>query len=142
MNTYEVALAPDDVLCREGERQTDLFLVLAGELLVCVRRGTQVTAVASLGKGQFIGELAFFDNHPRGADVVAMTPCKLLKIPSVEALPHLPAWYVTLGQRMGHKIRTLDDAIRARGLRRRSPRDVAALSIEEQRRLFQILDQS
>ncbi len=141
MNTYEVKLAANDVLCREGERGTDLYLISEGELLVCVCRGTQVTAIAQLGPGEFLGELSFFDNRPRGADVIALTPCRLLRIPAVEALPHLPPWLVTLGQRMGHKIRVLDDAIRKKGLRRRPPRELRALTIEEQRRIFQILSQ-
>ena len=72
MNTYDIELMKNDVLCREGDIETDLYVVQSGELLVCVRKGSQVTAVAKLGPGEYIGELSFFDNKPRGADIIAL----------------------------------------------------------------------
>ena len=64
-------------IAKEGEAAVAFYLILEGA--VEVRRGKKV--LAKLGRGQFFGEMALFDNQPRSADVVATeeTNCMLLK---------------------------------------------------------------
>jgi CRP-like cAMP-binding protein len=64
------------IIAKEGEKAITFFLILDGA--VEVRRRTKV--LARLGRGQFFGEMALFDNQPRSADVVATEPttCILL----------------------------------------------------------------
>ncbi len=139
MQTFNVKLKKDDVLCREGDIETDLYLVEQGELLVCIRKGSQVTAIARLGRGEYIGELSFFDNRPRGADIVALTDCNLLKIPAVELRQSFPAWLSTLGRHMAKKLRLLDDVIRTRGIKKSNVETIKPLSMDEQRHYFKLL---
>jgi CRP/FNR family cyclic AMP-dependent transcriptional regulator len=65
-----------DKIAREGEKAISFYLILDGS--VDVRRGNRI--IAKLGKGQFFGEMALFDDQPRSADVVAAedTTCVLL----------------------------------------------------------------
>jgi CRP-like cAMP-binding protein len=61
---------PGEIIVRKGEKGDELCLILAGQ--VEVRSGGKV--LANLGKGDFFGEIALFDNQPRSADVVAVSP--------------------------------------------------------------------
>lgn len=139
MNTYTIELKKDQVLCREGDVETDIFIVLEGQLLVCVRKGSQVTAVATLGKGEYIGELSFFDLRPRGADIVALDHCKLVKIPATELRNDLPHWLLTMGKGLAKKLRLHDDVIRQKGVKKTNVGSIKPLSIEEQGHYFKLL---
>jgi CRP/FNR family transcriptional regulator, cyclic AMP receptor protein len=67
---------PGSIIAKEGDKALSFFLILEGS--VEVRRGKKV--LAKLGRGQFFGEMALFDDQPRSADVVASeeTACILL----------------------------------------------------------------
>jgi glutaminase len=66
--------ARGDYLCREGDEDSVLHLLVAGEVSVVLRRGErEVQRVAALSAGTAIGELAMFTRAPRSADVVADT---------------------------------------------------------------------
>lgn len=139
MKTFNIHLEKDEVLCCEGDQETDLYLVVSGELLVCVRKESKVTAVAQLGAGEYIGELSFFDNLPRGADIIALSPCQLVKIPAEEIRAHFPNWITTLGHCLAQKLRLHDDVIRQRGIKKSNVETIKPLSIDEQRHYFKLL---
>ena len=61
-------IAKDSVVVTRGERGIGFFVVLNGH--VQVRKGGRT--VATLGRGEFFGELALFDARPRSADVVTL----------------------------------------------------------------------
>ena len=64
-----------DVIARLGDRGVAFYLILSGQ--VEVRRGKK--ALSKLGRGQFFGEMALFE-QPRSADVITAekTTCLLL----------------------------------------------------------------
>jgi CRP/FNR family cyclic AMP-dependent transcriptional regulator len=64
------------VIAREGERGIGLFLILEGQCKVSIGGRTKAT----LGPGDFFGEVALLDGGPRTATVTAATPVKLLGI--------------------------------------------------------------
>lgn len=68
--------ASGTTIAKEGDKALSFFLILEGS--VEVRRGKKL--LAKLGRGQFFGEMALFDDQPRSADVVASeeTTCILL----------------------------------------------------------------
>jgi CRP-like cAMP-binding protein len=59
---------------KEGTPGHEFFLILKGEATV-KRNGRKV---ATLGEGQYFGELALLDRGPRNATVAAETPMELL----------------------------------------------------------------
>src|SRR5437773_2199316 len=69
-HTEVVEVAAGTTLVEEGGKGAAFFFVLAGEAAVR-RRGRRV---ATLGPGEFFGELALFDPAPRDATVVAVSP--------------------------------------------------------------------
>ena len=139
MQTFDVELKKNDILCREGDVETDLFVVQSGELLVCIRKASQVTAIAKLGPGEYIGELSFFDNKPRGADIIALEACKLIKIPAVEIRQSFPTWVSTLGKMLALKLRLHDDVIRSKGIKKSNVETIKPLSMDDQRLYYQLL---
>jgi CRP-like cAMP-binding protein/glyoxylase-like metal-dependent hydrolase (beta-lactamase superfamily II) len=82
----DAALALDanrgQLLLRRGERSSDLFVTLAGELEVLVADGAgNPVRIAELHAGEIFGEMAAIREAPRSASVRATTPARLLRIP-------------------------------------------------------------
>ena len=76
--------AADETIVQEGSTGTALYVVLSGRARV--ERGGQ--AIGQLGTGDFFGELALIEEHPRSATVVASeeTDCLLFPAWEVSAL--------------------------------------------------------
>ena len=70
----EVLLAPGERIVGEGEPGRELFLILDGEAAVTVHD----QAVATVGPGEFVGEMTLFERAPRSATVTALTPMRTL----------------------------------------------------------------
>ncbi len=66
----------DTVLIREGDRGTEFFVVVDGVLAIS-RKGRRR---ATVGPGDYVGEMALLSNTPRNATVKALTPSQLLVI--------------------------------------------------------------
>ena len=74
----EVDFPAGRVIARQGEIGTGFFIVVEGEVRV-VRDGQ---TIATLGPGEFFGELSVLDRQPRIAQVVAATPTRCLALAS------------------------------------------------------------
>ena len=69
-------LSAGDTLVREGERGTDVFLVLDG--VVRVDKGGE--RLAEYGPGAILGERAALEGGTRTSTLVAVTPCKVASV--------------------------------------------------------------
>ena len=76
-----VALAPGDVLFREGDEGSSVFFVVQGALDVTARHdlGTQVF-LRTAREGEAIGEASFLTGLPRSSTVTAREPSNLLEL--------------------------------------------------------------
>ena len=74
--TYE----PGDTVVKEGSTGTALYIVLRGRARV--EQGG--TTLASLVPGDFFGELALIEEHPRSASVIAEEETECLLFPAWE----------------------------------------------------------
>src|SRR5437763_728894 len=89
-------------LIREGEPGRELFLIVDGQAVVSLR--DQV--LATVGPGEFVGEMTLFERLPRSASVTALTPMRVLiaGAPAFDALRTHPAVLrriaTTLAQRL------------------------------------------
>ncbi|MEM1280948.1 MAG: cyclic nucleotide-binding domain-containing protein [Cyanobacteria bacterium P01_D01_bin.6] len=72
-------LATDEVLIREGEAITAIYLILSGQFVVTVERSPD-TQIARLGSGEVVGEMSFVDSLPPSATVTASAPAVVLVI--------------------------------------------------------------
>ena len=131
-----VSLKKHEVLCLEGDIETDLYVVEKGKLIVCLVKGTQVSPLAFIGPKEFIGEMSFFDKGPRSANIIALEDCLLTKISSEEMYKSLPRWLISMGRTMAKRIRTTDEVIRGKGLKFANAESMQPLSIEDQRTYY------
>jgi len=69
--------AADEEIVREGSTGTALYIVLSGRARV-VRGGESIGEVSA---GDFFGELALIEEHPRSASVIAATEVDCLLFP-------------------------------------------------------------
>jgi len=75
---YKVAAG--QVLTREGKRESQFYFIVDGKAKVT--RGKRT--VATLGPGDYFGELALLDPGPRNATVTAQTDMEVLELGSRE----------------------------------------------------------
>ena len=99
----ELDVPSGQVLVTEGRTGREFFLILDGRAIVR-RNGRKV---ATLGPGQYFGELALIDRKPRSATVEAASAMKLLVLGQrefaglLETLPGVAAKLLTgLAQRL------------------------------------------
>ncbi len=72
---YRRSLAPDDIVCHEGDTGQSLYVVLSGEVEVISSRAEK--PIAALRAGQFFGEISLLAGLPRTATVRAKTDTKV-----------------------------------------------------------------
>src|SRR3984957_4577398 len=70
----EVTVPPGRMLCEQGTIGREFFLIVKGQ--AAVRRNNR--KVATLGPGQYFGEMALLDRRPRSASVISETDMTLL----------------------------------------------------------------
>jgi CRP/FNR family transcriptional regulator, cyclic AMP receptor protein len=71
--TDDVEVPAGRVLCKEGDHGREFFVLVEGK--VDVARGG--IRVASLGAGDFVGEISLVEPTPRTATVTATTPLRM-----------------------------------------------------------------
>ena len=67
-----------EVIFDEGEEGQAIYIVAAGDVLICRQGQGEAGRMAQLGTGTFFGELALLDNSPRSAQARAATACQLI----------------------------------------------------------------
>jgi len=139
LNQGLVELKKDDILCMEGDQDSDLYIIHSGKLLICVRKRSEITPLAYLESGEYFGELSFFDQDARSADVIAVEDSVLVRIPQAELKKQFPEWLVTIGRSMTKRLRLADEVIRAHGIKRKNAKNMQPLKIEDQGRYFRLL---
>lgn len=76
-NGRKRAIAPGEILVREGGACPSVFILLNGSMGVTI---AGLGRVATLGAGEVIGELSFVDSAPPSATVTAETGCDILDV--------------------------------------------------------------
>lgn len=68
-----------ETIYARGDTSADLYLIRKGEVKILSRvgRGASLKHVATFGRGEFFGGLAFLDHRPRGNDAVATRDCDM-----------------------------------------------------------------
>ncbi len=68
-----------DVIYSRGDKDTNLYLVRSGEVKImgCVGGSHRLHHIATFGRGEFFGGLAFLDHQPRGNNAVVSTNAEL-----------------------------------------------------------------
>ncbi len=67
-------LAPGEVLCRQGEFESDVFVLVRGEASVVI----DGKEVATVGAGEVVGEFSMVSGGKRSATLTAIAPMLVL----------------------------------------------------------------
>ena len=68
----EEEIFPDgDVIVYQGEQGDAMFVIVSGEVRICVDRDGQDTEIARRKAGEYVGELAIINREPRNATLIA-----------------------------------------------------------------------
>lgn len=86
--------ARGEAVCREGDRDDGLYMLVAGDAVVRIGKGREEREVATLRAGQFFGEMSLMTGEARTATVVAATDLvtyRVTKAAFQQILQHTPA---------------------------------------------------
>ena len=72
----ETSVAEGQILMKQGDYSTELIMIEEGTADI-VQDGKKV---ATLGKGDVIGEIGIFERQQRNADVIATSPMRVIKL--------------------------------------------------------------
>lgn len=93
----------------------DVFFIAEGEVqIVNYALSGRPVAYATLGPGDYFGELAAIDGEPRSATVVASTPCLVGSLPPshfLDLMREHPAVALAVMQRLAQIVRACDERI-------------------------------
>jgi CRP/FNR family transcriptional regulator, cyclic AMP receptor protein len=99
-----------DVLFKEGEKGEDMYVIQSGVVQVCKRVGGQDRPLATLGRGEFVGEMAILNDKPRTATAIVLETARCLVIDG-ETLEHMISNSTEIALRLVKKLaRRLDSA--------------------------------
>lgn len=88
-----------DVVMGAGEQDRSLHLIASGSVEVRLGHGREARVIRVQGPGTLLGEVAFFDGHPRSATVTALEPSEVLRL-SEEAFHGLAGRHPELGRKI------------------------------------------
>jgi CRP-like cAMP-binding protein len=113
----KLALAPGDVLIRQGEPSDSLYFVLDGGLVVSTATASRV---AELKAGDVVGEISFVDARPPSASVKAEVATKVGAVPRAALAARLQQdvgfasrFYQSLAVFLADRLRTTTGALGA-----------------------------
>ncbi len=82
MDDIIIRLQPNQVLYKKDDPSQALYIIKRGKVAMVETPDLEHSPhLAQLETGQIIGDLAFFDSHPRSSSAVAITECEIMGIP-------------------------------------------------------------
>ncbi|WP_170294917.1 cyclic nucleotide-binding domain-containing protein [Roseospira navarrensis] len=103
-----------DVIFREGDPSTTAYVVASGEVTLVKETERGLVQLATLGKGELLGEMGAVDTDPRSATAVARTPVSLHAFSRkafVRKLEEDPEMALRLVVRLSRRLRNANDRI-------------------------------
>ena len=100
-----------DPIVRQGEVGDCMYVVQSGDVEVVLASGTGEHHLATLGPGDFFGEMALFEKEVRSATVRARGEARVLKIDKKTLLRRItedPLLAVKFLETLSHRIRDLN----------------------------------
>lgn len=92
-----------EVIFDEGEVGQTIFLVLEGIVAICAQGGPYEGHLASLGPGEFFGELGLLEGSARTAQAWAASDCRLLAL-FREDFNGLMESHLRIGHKIGRQL--------------------------------------
>jgi len=103
-----------EVIIRQGEKGTQMYEILSGEVEVTQDKEGKDVLLAVLGKGEFFGEMALFDPEFRSATIRARGKARVLTVDKrilMRRISEDPSLALRLLEKMSRRIRHLDEEV-------------------------------
>lgn len=71
---------PGTLICREGETGNEMYVIQAGKIKISKKVQEQEKVLATIGAGDFFGEMSILNNKPRSATAVVVEEAKVLVV--------------------------------------------------------------
>lgn len=101
---------------KEGDQATRLFYILQGDVSIFIRADGAQKKVATLHKGDILGEMAIVEDKPRSATAIADTTVKALAITKEQLstlIKQSPEFGIKMIQKLSAKLRETNDQLTA-----------------------------
>jgi CRP-like cAMP-binding protein len=79
VHTTSKTFKKDEVVFRERDKADCMYYIESGRVSVRIRKFADEVEIATLGPGEYFGEMAFFSDNRRNATIVALTDVSLLR---------------------------------------------------------------
>lgn len=117
LNHSTLQFAAGDVIFKDGDLRTSLFIVQKGQVAIFkITPTNERIPLGIVSSGQYLAETGLIDNKRFHATwAVALTDVELISIPSaaiMEQLKTAPQWLVSLSRGLAQKLRRMNDIVR------------------------------
>lgn len=105
-------LSPKEQLIRDGDRADFVYILKSGELKAYKQDGDKEVILGTVKPGEFVGEMAYINGEARSANVVSLTDCELIEIPSGSldaVLFSKPAWSKALLKTLSKRLKNSNE---------------------------------
>lgn len=99
------------LICREGEVSQEMYVIQSGNVRIFKGTGDETLELATLGKGDFFGEMSVLEGLPRDASAEAMGTTRVLVLSAGALLVRLrrdPTFAFELLRRLSGRVRALN----------------------------------
>ena len=103
-----------EVIIQQGTKGDCMYVIQEGQVEVLREEGDQEVRLAVVGEGDFIGEMAIFENEVRSATVRALGQARLLTVDKKNFLRRVhedPSIAYKLVHTLSHRIREMNTEI-------------------------------
>jgi CRP-like cAMP-binding protein len=103
-----------EIIFEEGDKGSDMFIVQEGSVIVTKKILGKELVLGTVERGDFFGEISLLESVPRTATCRAAVPTTLKAIRTGELVLKIrrdPTFAVEMLQRMGRRIRYMDDRL-------------------------------
>jgi len=111
----------EETICKIGDPGDEMFIIINGKVKICIYAddGTTEQVVATLGSGDYFGEMALLTGETRSASVIAMESSEMFILHKSDfdvILEKYPAISLSMGKIVSQRLRdTLKKAIKMPG---------------------------
>jgi CRP/FNR family cyclic AMP-dependent transcriptional regulator len=112
----EKVAADGECVMREGDIGAEMFVIQSGQVTISKRMAGRDVVLATLGKGEFFGEMSLLESLPREADARAVGDVTLLVLRPGGLLVRIrrdPTFAIEMLHRLSGRIRTLNAELQA-----------------------------
>lgn len=101
----------DDLIFDDGDTGDHMYVIIEGRIEIIVADKVMLTAE----QGDIFGEMALIENHPRSAQAIARSSCKLIAVDRkrfAELVQQNPKFSIYVMRILAERLRKMNDLLR------------------------------